>query len=43
MPAMSVSEYAQYLSTKFDQNVVEVMQKNTISCATFLKLSESQF
>ena len=43
MPAMSVSEFAQYLSIKFDEDVIEVMQKNKISGATFLKISESQF
>ena len=39
MPAMSVSEFAHYLSTKFDEDIVEVMQKNKISGTTLLKFS----
>lgn len=38
---LSIAEFADYLSTKFDQDVVDIM-KNKISGATFLKLSERQ-
>ena len=40
--AMSVDEFGDYLLEKFDEDVVEIMKKNKISGATFLKLSERQ-
>lgn len=42
VPTMSVGDFAAFLSEKFDEDVVEVMKKNKIAGATFLKLSERQ-
>ena len=39
---MSVTQFADYLSDKFDEDVIDVMKRNKISGATFLKLSEKQ-
>ena len=42
MQSMSVAEFADYLSNRFDEYVVDIMKKNKISGSTFLKISEIQ-
>lgn len=40
--SMSVDEFAVFLHHSFDEDVIDIMKKNKISGATFLKLSEKQ-
>ena len=40
--SMSVTEFAEYLSRTFDEDVFDVMKSNIISRSVFLKLSERQ-
>ena len=39
---MSVDEFCDFLSTKFDDDVVTTLRENKISGASFTKLSERQ-
>ena len=42
VPVMSVDEFCDFLSTKFDDDVVTTLRENKISGASFTKLSERQ-
>ena len=42
VPGMSVDEFCDFLSTKFDDDVVTTFRENKISGASFTKLSERQ-
>lgn len=42
MHTLSVEEFADFLSDIFDEDIVNIIQKNKIAGATFLKLSERQ-
>ena len=42
IPKMSVEEFCEYLSVKFEEDVIESLRKNKISGKSFMKLSEQQ-
>lgn len=42
MNTMSVAQFSDFLSNRFEEDVVDIMKKNKIAGATFLKLSERQ-